>query len=59
MLTVDVRVPVPAFTKPVLLISYENMDVDLVFIVVEVFDKKAREWNALADTAIERNGTQT
>jgi exoribonuclease R len=49
-------VPVPAFTKPVLLVGRENMNraVQGDVVVVEVFDE--REWKAPADEVIDQEG---
>lgn len=49
-------VPVPAFTKPVLLIGRENMNraVHGDVVVVEVFDEK--EWKAPADEVVDQDG---
>jgi len=49
-------VPVPAFSKPVLLIGRENMNraVQGDVVVVEVFDKK--EWKAPADEVVDQDG---
>ena len=51
-------VPVPAFTKPVLLIGRENMNraVNGDIVVVEVFDKK--EWKAPADEVVDQDCTR-
>ena len=51
-------VPVPAFTKPVLLIGRENMNraVNGYIVVVEVFDKK--EWKAPADEVVDQDCTK-
>lgn len=48
-------VPVPGFTKPVLLIGRENMNraVDGDIVVVEVFDEK--EWKAPADEVVDQD----
>lgn len=48
-------VPVPAFSKPVLLIGRENMNraVQGDVVVVEVFDKK--EWKAPADEVVDQD----
>ncbi|KAF9456707.1 RNB-domain-containing protein [Collybia nuda] len=50
-------VPVPAFTKPVLLIGRENMNraVHSDVVVVEVFDEK--EWKAPADEVVDQDST--
>ena len=47
-------VPVPAFTKPVLLVGRENMNraVQGDVVVVEVFDEK--EWKAPADEVVDQ-----
>jgi exosome complex exonuclease DIS3/RRP44 len=52
-------VPVPAFTKPVLLIGRENMNraVNGDIVVVEVFDQK--EWKAPADEVIDQDCTKS
>ncbi|THH07194.1 hypothetical protein EW145_g3547 [Phellinidium pouzarii] len=52
------NVPVPAFTKPVLLIGRENMNraVQGDVVVVEVFDEK--EWKAPGDAVVEQASTQ-
>lgn len=49
--------PVPGFTKPVLLIGRENMNraVHGDVVVVEVFDEK--EWKAPADEVVDQDGT--
>lgn len=48
-------VPVPGFTKPVLLIGRENMNraVDGDVVVVEVFDEK--EWKAPGDEVVDQD----
>ncbi|PPR00807.1 hypothetical protein CVT26_012448 [Gymnopilus dilepis] len=50
-------VPVPAFSKPVLLVGRENMNraVDGDIVVVEVFDEK--EWKAPADEVVDQDTT--
>ncbi|KAF7980217.1 hypothetical protein HWV62_39325 [Athelia sp. TMB] len=50
-------VPVPAFTKPILLIGRENMNraVQGDVVVVEVFDEK--EWKAPADEVVDQDAT--
>ncbi|EGN94814.1 hypothetical protein SERLA73DRAFT_171208 [Serpula lacrymans var. lacrymans S7.3] len=50
-------VPVPAFSKPVLLVGRENMNraVQGDVVVVEVFDKK--EWKAPADEVVDQEAT--
>lgn len=50
-------VPVPAFTKPVLLIGRENMNraVNSDVVVIEIFDKK--EWKAPADEVVDQDAT--
>jgi len=49
-------VPVPAFTKPVLLVGRENMNraVNGDVVVIEIFDKK--EWKAPADEVVDQDG---
>ncbi|KAI5120011.1 hypothetical protein M0805_008472 [Coniferiporia weirii] len=51
------NVPVPAFTKPVLLIGRENMNraVQSDIVVVEVFDEK--EWKAPGNAVVEQEST--
>ena len=48
--------PVPAFTKPILLVGRENMNraVQGDVVVVEVFDEK--EWKAPADDVVDQEG---
>lgn len=48
------NVPVPAFSKPVLLIGRENMNraVQGDIVVVEIFDEK--EWKAPADAVVDQ-----
>lgn len=50
------NVPVPAFSKPILLIGRENMNraVQGDVVVVEVFDEK--EWKAPADEVVDQDG---
>jgi exosome complex exonuclease DIS3/RRP44 len=50
-------VPVPAFTKPILLVGRENMNraVQGDVVVVEVFDEK--EWKAPADEVVDQEST--
>ncbi|KAF8962184.1 mitotic control protein dis3 [Flammula alnicola] len=50
-------VPVPGFTKPILLIGRENMNraVNGDIVVVEVFDEK--EWKAPADEVVDQEST--
>ena len=51
--------PVPAFTKPVLLIGRENMNraVNGDVVVVEIFDQK--EWKAPADEVVDQDGKRS
>ncbi|KZP33106.1 RNB-domain-containing protein [Athelia psychrophila] len=51
------NVPVPAFTKPILLVGRENMNraVQGDVVVVEVFDEK--EWKAPADEVVDQDAT--
>ena len=53
-------VPVPTFTKPVLLIGRENMNraVNGDVVVVEIFDKK-EEWKAPADEVVDQDGKRS
>ena len=50
-------VPVPAFTKPILLVDRENMNraVQGDVVVVELFDEK--EWKAPADEVVDQEST--
>jgi len=52
-------VPVPAFTKPVLLVGRENMNraVHGDVVVVEVFDES--EWKAPADEVVDQEGASS